>query len=70
MMKLFKKKEHYRITDEPQYVVNERYASCDFCTYANCPICGELVDGGSIGSANIYTEVCPKCGQKLMWRHR
>jgi len=52
--------------DIPKKPLNQRYASCDFTTYANCPNCGKLVQN-CIG---FKEERCRKCGQLLDWRYR
>lgn len=63
-----KEENTYIVTDEYKRVINQRYSPVDFCTYGECPTCGEIVSGFSIGSPNLYDKECPKCGQKLKWR--
>lgn len=46
----------------PRKPTCQRYASCDFATYGNCPNCGKRVRDG-MG----YTDKKCICGQMLKW---
>lgn len=47
----------------PRRPLYQKYISCDFATYADCPNCGNLVTDG-IGGTD---KKCRHCGQVLKW---
>lgn len=47
----------------PRKPLYQKYISCDFATYGDCPSCGKIVSDG-IGGTD---KKCRHCGQVLKW---